>query len=183
MICIIEEFNPMKDTPDEIASIMNLILPKKLQLPIGEKFISEYLDQDGENIFTVKKNKVNSLKRRFKGRISFLKAIQSNVTKEFVGDKNVGKLKHFIVEPLQMSKFQTKSYTQAVLLDEKGKSGVHYNARQASLMVFPDGSYGQSRLPSGKIDASKGFDKYVKTKTISSTFTSNKLSGKNNKPK
>ena len=172
----------MKDTPDEIASIMNLILPKKLQLPIGEKFISEYLDQDGENRFTVKKNKVNSLKRRFKGRISFLKAIQSNVTKEFVGDKNVGKLKHFIVEPLQMSKFQTKSYTQAVLLDEKGKAGVHYNARQASLMVFPDGSYGQSRLPSGKIDASKGFDKYVKTKTISSTFTSNKLSGKNNKP-
>ena len=43
----------MKDTPDEIASIMNLILPKKLQLPIGEKFISEYLDQDGENRFNL----------------------------------------------------------------------------------------------------------------------------------
>ena len=30
---------PMKDSPEEIASIMNLILPKENELPIGEKFL------------------------------------------------------------------------------------------------------------------------------------------------
>jgi hypothetical protein len=172
---------PMKDTPEEIASVMNLILPEKMQLPVGEKFVSKYLDKHGENIFTVKKNKVKTLKKRFKGRVSFLKAIQSTVTKEFIGEKNVGKLQHFIVEPLKMSKFQTKAYTEAVKLDEKGNSGVHYNARQASLMVYPDGSYGQPRLSSGKIDKMKGFDKYVKTKTTTRTFIASQLTGKNTK--
>jgi ribosomal protein S18 acetylase RimI-like enzyme len=173
---------PMKDTPEEIASVMNLILPEDLQLPTGEKFVVKYLDQHGENSFTVKKNKINALKKRFKGRISFIKAIRSTVTKEFVGDKNVGKLKHLIVEPVQMSKFQTKAYTEAVRLDERGKAGVHYNARQASLMVFPDGSYGQPRLPgSNNLDRSKGFEKYVKTKTSSKTFTVSKLLGKGKK--
>ena len=172
---------PMKDGPEEIASVMNLILPDNLQLPTGEKFLSKYLDKHGENNFTVKEKKVKDLKKRFKGRVSFLKAIQSNVKKEFIGDKNIGNLKHFIVEPLEMSKFQTRAYKKAVKLDEQGKAGVHYNARQASLMVFPDGSYGQPRLPTGKIDRSKGFEKYVKTKTTSSTFTASKLSGKKNK--
>jgi superfamily II DNA or RNA helicase/ribosomal protein S18 acetylase RimI-like enzyme len=170
---------PMKDTPEEIASVMNLILPEDLQLPTGDKFVTKYLDQHGENNFTVKKNKVNALKKRFKGRVSFLKAMRSTVKKEFVGDKNVGKLKHLVVESVKMSKFQTTAYTEAVRLDERGKAGVHYNARQASLMVFPDGSYGQPRLTgTNNVDRSKGFEKYVKTQTSSKTFTASMLSGK-----
>jgi ribosomal protein S18 acetylase RimI-like enzyme/superfamily II DNA or RNA helicase len=173
---------PMKDKPEEIASVMNLILPEDLQLPTGEKFVSKYLDQHGENNFTVKKNKIKLLKKRFKGRISFLKAMRSNVKKEFVGEKNLGKLKHFIVDPVEMSKFQTNAYIEASRLDERGKAGVYYNSRQASLMVFPDGSYGQPRIPgTTNPDLSKGFGKYVTSKISSKTFTAMKLTGKNNK--
>jgi hypothetical protein len=182
VVCIIKEINPMKDTPEEIASVMNLILPKNFQLPVGDKFISKYLDKYGENKFTVKKNKINELKTRFKGRVSFLKSMRTSVKKEFVGDKNVGKLKHLIVETVTMSKFQTKAYIQAVALDEKGKAGVHYNTRQASLMVFPDGSYGQPRIEgTNNVDRSKGFEKYVKSTTSSKTFTVSNLLGKSNK--
>jgi superfamily II DNA or RNA helicase/ribosomal protein S18 acetylase RimI-like enzyme len=173
---------PMKDTPEEIASVMNLILPEDIQLPTGEKFVSKYLIKHGENNFTVKKNKIKLLKKRFKGRVSFLKAMRSTVKKEFIGEKNVGKLKHLIVDPVKMSKFQTKAYIEAVKLDENGKTGVHYNARQASLMVFPDGTYGQPRIPgTSNPDRSKGFEKYVITKTSSKTFTAVKLAGKNKK--
>ena len=47
----------MKDTPDEIASIMNLILPntQEDQLPTGDKFISKYLNKKGLNLYSVKK--------------------------------------------------------------------------------------------------------------------------------
>lgn len=172
----------MKDGPEEIASVMNLILPENLQLPTGEKFIAKYLDQQGENRYTVKKKRIKALKKRFKGRVSFLKAIRSTVKKEFIGQKHVGKLKHLIVDPVIMSKFQTKAYNEAVALDKLGKAGVHYNARQASLMVFPDKSYGQPRLPgSNAIDRTKGFAKYVISKTKTKTFTVSKLKGERKK--
>lgn len=170
---------PMKDGPEEIASVMNLILPNYLQLPVGEKFIIKYLDKHGDNKYTVKQKRVNSLKKRFKGRVSFLKAIQSTVKKEFIGEKNIGTLKHLIVDHVTMSKTQTKAYEEAVELDKKGKAGVHYNARQASLMIFPDKSYGQPRLPnSNSIDRTKGFAKYVKTKIKTQTFSVKKLGEK-----
>ena len=73
----------MKDSPDEIASIMNLILPAKNELPIGEKFLDEYMEKKGVNIYTVKENKIKKLKQLFKGRVSFIKAIQSSVTKTY----------------------------------------------------------------------------------------------------
>ena len=92
----------MKDSPDEIASIMNLILPKEDELPIGEKFLDEYMEKKAVNTYIVKKSKINKLKQLFKGRVSFIKALQSSVTKEFVGKKDVGKLKHLIVDPIQM---------------------------------------------------------------------------------
>lgn len=170
---------PMKDGPEEIASVMNLILPENLQLPTGDVFITKYLNKHGENNYTVKKKKVKGLKKRFKGRISFLKAIRSTVKKEFIGEKNVGTLKHLIVNPVTMSKFQTKSYKEAGLLDKKGKAGVYYNIRQASLMVFPDKTYGQPRIPGSKLkDITKGFAKYVKTNVKTQTFVAKKLNPK-----
>jgi superfamily II DNA or RNA helicase len=175
---------PMKDSPSEIASVMNLILPYELQLPTGESFNTKYLDNHGENNYTVKKNRIKSLKKRLKGRISFLKSIRSKVKKEFTGEKNVGKLNHLIVEQIKMSKFQTQHYNKAVALDQKGKAGVHYNSRQASLMVFPDGTYGQPRITGTKnIDRTKGFAKYVKSNTKTNTFTASKLKGEKVKNK
>ena len=55
---------PMKDTPDEIASIMNLILPLDEQLPVGKEFLEKFLDNNGKNLYTVKKKKIPELKQR-----------------------------------------------------------------------------------------------------------------------
>lgn len=157
---------PMKDSPEEIASVMNLILPKEIQFPVGEQFISEYLIKKGDNNYIVKKDKIKDLKMRFKGRVSFLKSIKSVVKLTFEGEKNVGNLKHLIVFPLKMSDKQNKSYLEALELDKKGSSGINYNSRQASMIVFPDGTYGQPRIPgTNTVDKTKGFSKYVIVKT------------------
>jgi len=167
----------MKDTPEEIASVMNLILPTNMELPTGDDFIDKYLDKV-KDTFVVKKDKVEDLKKCFKGRVSFLNAMQSSVKKEFIG-KKVQPLKHFIVEQLTMSKFQSDAYRKAIIIDETGNNGVHYNSRQASLMVFPDGTYGQYKIEGTAIqDKTKGSGKYVITKTTTKTFTVKKLLGK-----
>lgn len=173
---------PMKDTPDEIASVMNLILPLNKQLPTGERFISKYLNRMGPNKYTIKKNKIKSLKKHFKGRVSFLKAMKSEVKKEFMGRAHMGKLDHFIVEPVKMSKFQSKVYQEALELDSKGKAGVYLNSRQASLFVFPDGSYGQPKSIEGK-EQKAGFLKYVERKRTSRTFLAAKLNDGKTKKK
>jgi hypothetical protein len=168
---------PMKDTPDEIASIMNLILPLNKQLPTGSKFLEEFLDNISQNLYTVKKDKIQELKELFKGRVSFIKTVQSNVKKEFVGN-TIGSLKHLIVKPVNMSEFQTSAYDKAVMLDSNSDSGVYSNSRQASLFVFPD-SYGHE---TGKGTDKKGFDKYVikqEVKTSSSLLKKLKQLNKN----
>jgi hypothetical protein len=161
----------MKDTPDEIASVMNLILPIEEQLPTGEKFISKFLHQQGLNLYTVKKKMIVELKSKFKGRVSFLKAMQSTVKKEFIGKKNIGELKHFIVDPIEMSEYQTSAYEKAVALDKIGKAGVYTNARQAALFVFP----------TDKMYGSEGFAKYLDKKYVSKTFAAAAVSKDGNK--
>lgn len=161
---------PMKDTPDEIASIMNLILPLDRQLETGSNFISKYLVQKSENVYEVKKNKITELKGYFKGRVSFLNSMRSDVKQTFIGKKNVGKLKHLVVDIQDMSKHQTNGYIEAYTSDVNGsESGVYSNSRQASLFVFPDGTYGQPMVGTGKgkkEDTKKGFSKYVLKKPI-----------------
>lgn len=166
---------PMKDSPEEIASVINLILPLDNQLPTGTDFINQFLIKKG-NVYRIKNEKINEFKSKFKGRVSFVKAIRSNVRKEFIGDK-IGGLKHLVVQEVKMSEFQTKNYIKAVELDAKGKivedeskkTGVHYNARQASLFVFPDGSFGGEER--------KGFNKYVIKTEKTKAFLAAKAKG------
>ena len=158
---------PMKDGVDEIASIMNLLLPlqdKKISqndsvnwdpnktnfLPTGERFEQEFFTKK-DNIFTVKDSKKKELKNIFKGKVSYLRSMQSNIKKVFEG-KLVGTLRYLKVVPDIMSPFQTKHYLEAYQLDQTavGQIGFSSNSRQASLFVFPDGSFGK-----------KGFETYV----------------------
>ena len=140
----------MKDDPEEIASIMNLILPIDEQLPsVNEDFKKKFFKDEENGIISIRPEKIQELKKIFKGRVSYLKSMESNVTKNFMGEP-VGELTHFkIVEDL-MSDFQAKYYKEALVKDGSEK-GVYTYSRQASLFVFPDGSYG-----------SVGFDKYIK---------------------
>lgn len=132
---------PMKDGVDEIASIMNLILSKNEQMTSGDDFVDEFFIKNN-NLFTVKSPLyVNKLKKVFKGRVSYLKAMKSTVKKSFSGN-NQGTLQHLTVEKDTMSKFQTENYNLAYEEDGKNK-GVWANSRQASLFVFPDGQWGK----------------------------------------
>ena len=71
---------PMVDKPCEIASVMNLILDKDNQLPSGAEFDRKYMN---ENVLKPD----TDLKSKLHGKVSFLKSMQSNVKKEFVGKK------------------------------------------------------------------------------------------------
>jgi superfamily II DNA or RNA helicase len=154
---------PMTDTPYEIANILNLMLPIDEQLPTGKEFMSLYFNNVGEGLYEVKPEMKDNLKFKMKGRVSYLNAMSSQVNKVFVGNGDIEGLSHFILYQDYMSNFQSVNYTLAYDKDTKTtaedivasvdeKSGLYKNSRQASLFVFPDGSYG-----------STGFNKYIST--------------------
>lgn len=132
---------PMKDGPEEIASVMNLILPENEQLPVGDAFLGLFFNNNGDGLFSVKPGMIDQLKSKFKGKISYLRSMQSDVRKVFEGTQ-LGTLNHFKVVSDDMSEFQTTVYDRAYKLDTGDRAGVYNNARQAILFVYPDGTYG-----------------------------------------
>lgn len=152
---------PMRNKVSEIASVMNLILPREDQLPTGAKFIKDFFTSKGEDLNLITGTGIEHLQRAFKGRVSYLRAMTSDVKKVFKG-KSIemdGDKQYFKVVESPMSEFQSSVYKTAKELEgKKGKKhtgeGVHLGLRQASLLVFPDKSYGKA-----------GFDKYVKDRS------------------
>ena len=123
----------MKDGPQEIGHVMNLILPMDLQFP--PDFMSRYFEN---NVF--KQSMVPDFVAKTSGRVSYLKSMTADVIKEFMGQR-VGQLKHFKVWPDRMSVFQTAAYNRAYMRDKTDKS-IYSHSRQAALFVYPDGTYG-----------------------------------------
>jgi hypothetical protein len=147
---------PMKDGVDEIASVMNLILPLEKQLPTEEDFIEDYFDKEGDELYLLKEEMKPYLYDVFKGRVSYLRAMFSDVKVKYEGEK-MGTLKHFNVVPDRMSDFQTTHYINALKLDKEDRKGIYTKSRQASLFVFPDGTYGE-----------EGYKKYIKELSLGS---------------
>ncbi len=157
---------PMKDTFVEIADIMNLILPIGNQMPIKKEFIYKYFTKKNEDedgiIYQLNNNNINELKSFFKGRVSYLKSMQSSIIKKFIGNKNYDELNKFIVHPVKMEDNQNKGYIDALQKDNKkndNKSSFDYNSTLASLFVFPDSSYGKT-----------GYNKYVDNGNLNAEF-------------
>lgn len=160
---IIMSGTPMKDDPSEIAAILNLILPSTQQLPTGKDFKDVYLNQHGEGLstrYSVKPDKIASLKQTMKGYVSYLKSMTSNVKVEYAG-VTVKPLEQFKVVPSIMSDVQTTAYQIAYKKDivdksditletteESGASGIYSNSRQASLFIFPNGTSGKDGFSS-----------------------------------
>jgi len=145
---------PMRDSPNEIASIMNLILPTSNQLPVEEKFEEEYLVKKG-NSMVIKDSMRNVLKSKLHGRISYLKSMRADVVSTYEGEQL---LSHFKLYRSSMAPSQYAVYRKAWTRDnESDRQGVYSNSRQASLFVFPNGSYGNEK---------DGFKRYVKEKKI-----------------
>ena len=175
---IIMSGTPMKDDPDEIAAILNLLLPLDNQLPLEDEFKEKFLVlRDG--IYFIKNDEVKTeLKSYMKGIVSYLKTMPSLVQKRFEGE-TIGTLKFLKVVPAKMSDFQNKAYAKAYALDSKkdepSEQGRTYesffkNSKQATLFVYPDGSFG-----------SEGFKKYLGDERKLNLFTSlSKMGGSNN---
>ena len=160
----------MKDSIEEIADVMNLILPLDNQMPTGDDFISTFFTKkDSFNI--LKPESIYKLKQYFKGRISYLKSNQSqnDVKKIFVGESMAG-LEYYKVYPDYMGEHQNASYVRTfrdakniddqIPAGDNKKNSVYNDSRQAALFVFPDGTFG-----------SVGFDKYVIKKTTRKRLT------------
>ena len=120
---------------------------------INNEFTKQFFVDEGNDIFSLKDDKINELKEKFKGKVSYLGPIVSNIKKKFIG-QTIGNLEHFIVYPEKMENFQGDVYIKALKQDSETK-GIYSNSRQAILFVYPDGSYGET-----------GFKKYIEEKKI-----------------
>lgn len=140
----------MKDDPAEFASVMNLILPLNKQLPSGKYFIKYFFES---------REGPEKLSLAIRGRISYLKAMISDVKKVyienpvFVSPSTSSKLlQHFKIYAQHAHQFQNQTCLKAYNEDIKN-ANIFINSRQASLFVFPNGSYGM-----------EGFNTYIVNK-------------------
>ena len=145
---------PMIDSPSEIASLMNLILDDKDQLPIGDEFEKEYMKIESGGLI-INESKSDILKQKLYGKVSFLRSMQSSVKREFIG-KHLDLL-YFNQYALDLKEFQLNVYKKALQEDREMK-GIYINSRESSLFVFPNGTYGR-----------KGFEHY--TTIVKDKFT------------
>ena len=127
---------PMRDQAFEIVDMMNLLLPMGKQI-VTDNFDRLYLDKDSGK---VKPEKINEIKSWLRGRVSYLRAMKSNAIKEFYHNLS---LKYFKLYRVNMENPQTQAYEKAYRSDTEEKSSFFSQSRQASLFVFPDGSYGK----------------------------------------
>lgn len=127
---------PIKDSINELASISNLLLDEDSQFPEENDFLTQYTELSND-IYTIKKEKIQEIKNKLRGKISVLKERPSKISKEFIGEK----INNFVIDNSYMSEHQLKGYITAFREDQTG--GLFDNSRQASLFVFPDGTYGK----------------------------------------
>lgn len=128
---------PMTDMASEFASVMNLILPLDKQIPTGAKFDDTFIENNAL------KN-TGILRESIKGRISYIKTMQTNVVKRFNGETIDGFVTNMKLSPSYMSEQQTLHYSSAKQLDanEDSRSPAYTNSLQASDFVTIDGKYG-----------------------------------------
>uniref|UniRef100_A0A6C0LWH3 Helicase ATP-binding domain-containing protein n=1 Tax=viral metagenome TaxID=1070528 RepID=A0A6C0LWH3_9ZZZZ len=128
---------PITDSPYEFASVMNLILPEDKMLPSRETdFNKLFVSEEGELQNT------HLIRSAVKGRISYIKSMQSDVKKQYMGSVLDG-FKHFILDPSIMGPEQTAVYKLAIQEDSKPPlSPAYKNALQASDFVDVNGTYG-----------------------------------------
>ena len=155
---------PIRDRVEEIAEVLNLILSVEERLPTGREFIEQYFEESEGGYYNMKESMIGPFKEKLKGKVSYLRAVTSDVPKVLIGEKGAFGLQYFTVYPVTMSTFQSQKYLEYYRRDaglpslasasddaQETRGNIWLNSRQASLFVFPDGSVGDA-----------GFLKYVK---------------------
>lgn len=139
---------------NEAAHVMNLVLPMSRQFPVGAN---------------IKDATVEQLNYHLRGMVSYVRALDTGIKEIRMGAVdtqvyNLGELdipnyqSQLKIQALGMSDFQSYHYARAFNI--KGEDNVKkieklkLDARQASTMVYPDGSWGNQE--------NGGFNKYYK---------------------
>ena len=160
---------PMRDRPQEIIYLLNLLLPEKNKISV----------KDFENIMEDK----DELHKLFYGMVSYVRQMESSVRKLFEGTvaSNMQKLKtvrHKMISPQQEAYLEawsrdTKSSKKIDQIDDANDDdeeestqadSLYEKSRQCSLMCFPDGSYGKEGINSKTwiLTDNKGFMHFTK---------------------
>ena len=126
---------PMKDQPEEIVNLMNLIIPNKLE------------SADLTNL--------ENLKTKVSGYVSYLRAMMSDIDRTEEG-VHLGTLQHFKVIPVVMEEFQSRAYLEAKQRDDVERS-IFNNSRQASSFVFPDNTFGKIGFETNVVATTSGY--------------------------
>lgn len=157
---------PIRDKPQEISKIINIVIPRESQLPIGKQFQKQFLEPYksipllGEvslNLYRFKSNKLNEFKEKMKGYVSYLKKeLAKNIEIEYQTNTDPRLpsklLEHFKVYANIMKEPQNKIYLEKFIKDleanmgseetkedEPRTSSLAYTlSRQTSLFAFPD---------------------------------------------
>lgn len=128
---------PMRNGPNELAQLLNLLNDEEHQIT-GD--ITDYSEEE--------------LWELMKGKISYLRKMTRKINVVEVGKplnqilREPGLRADTIVCPCPMIDLQEEVYIETALKEKR--NGVYINTRQASNMVFPDGSFGKA-----------GFTRYV----------------------
>jgi len=129
---------PMKDGPEELAGLLNLILPLNRQMPVGNTFNQTFFDRG-------QVKNVALLKSYLTGLVSFLKSDNVDVPKIYEG-KIVAPLTKFKLVIRRMAEEQNREYEKAWRLDSQNVN-IYNNTRQTSLYVDEEGRYGKLAKP------------------------------------
>lgn len=131
---------PMVNTPNDIVTPINLILPLDFQMAHAPFDTIEEEERFANQPF-------DYFEPYFRGRVSYVRALQTGARNVPQGQLMEGT--STIITPCFMSAFQYTAYLSNVLSGSE-KESFYLKQRQASNFVFPDGSFG-----------SEGFSRYV----------------------
>lgn len=160
---------PMRDQISDLAGIMNLILPPNQQLPMGDAFTQRFFDLTQGVL-----RNPDKLEEFLRGRVSYLRALpDAGVQRIFVGEFIDPQLpaEQFRYFATTMLEPQRQGYARAyakdisrrsaedprIELDGDRAANFYSHSRQASLFVYPDGSWGPV-----------GYQKYVRGQAVQS---------------
>ena len=137
---------PMRNSPDEIAPLLNIVLKPKNRFNLSS-FVNDFFNlkdtSSGISLYSWKSDQIrNVFITKIKGYISFVK---QNIPFPIVHPGLIlSPMNHYRLFTSCMEKTQMTGYINAYTLDHtSGKDvGFYNNCQQASLFVFPDLSFG-----------------------------------------
>ncbi len=136
---------PMKDSPQEIAKVMNLILPLDKQIPAGINVLSR------DVLMPYLRGYVSYFRTRTTRAVN--RGVMMSLTESADRTGEVG-ADFEVVFPVAMSPLQSKVYKRVI----SERDSFNRNALRASNIVYPDESAGHAGFLSRFVKSTRGWD-------------------------